>query len=731
MVSVRAPRLLAGAVAGALVVAVGAFGATAAAAPGRSPGYAGARPAAVAAGLAASAVVVVAAPGLRAADLSPAGTPTLWRLARRGGLAALSTRADPASPTAGTCPLDGWATLAAGERLADRTDRGGPAGGCPELPPTGAGTLPGSLDRLAADTRTRFGTGRVAALGTALHRAGRCTGAVGSGATLAAADRSGRVDVRSADPADPAAYRCPFTAVAADGLLRTPDRRVGARAVDRTLAAVQQARPAGSLLLVVGLGETRPAQPRLHVAVAAGPGLPAGWLRSGSTQRTPYVQLVDVAPTVLAALDVAVPAAMSGRPVTAVPDQAPVRERVAALVDAGRAARAQQRLLAPYLAALLGAQALAYLLAAAVRAGAPRRRACVRRAVALVAVAGTASVPATFLANLVPWWRAGAPLAAALGATAAATALLVALAYAGPWRRNPAGPPVAAAAAGFAVLAGDLLTGAHLQLASMLGYNPIVAGRFVGVGNVAYAVYASAALITAGGTAGAALAAGAGRRSAAALAGALGVFAVVVDGAPAYGADFGGVLALVPAVGLLVLLLTDARVTLPRLAALAAAAVAAVAAFAFADYARPPTVRTHLGRFVADLLSGRAGPVVGRKADANFDLLVSSPLTVVVPLALLALAWALRRPRGGLRVALRAAAYLRAGMLALVVMAALAFVVNDSGIAIPAAALMLAVPVLIAAAAARPHPATDPAAGLPTDAPPARRGATGPDAARC
>src|SRR5690349_8068444 len=59
-------------------------------------------------------VVVVGAPGLRAADLSPTATPALWRMLETGASGSLSVRAVHTV----TCPADGWLTLGAGARAA-------------------------------------------------------------------------------------------------------------------------------------------------------------------------------------------------------------------------------------------------------------------------------------------------------------------------------------------------------------------------------------------------------------------------------------------------------------------------------------------------------------------------------------------------------------------------------------------------------------------------------------
>ena len=97
---------------------------------------------------------------------------------------------------------------------------------------------------------------------------------------------------------------------------------VGGQGTSRAAAAVAADRALGDLLgstrveqlLVVGLsagpGEDDPA---LHVALGSGRAFPPGALVSASTRRAPYVQLVDVAPTVLELLGIEQPAEMTGR----------------------------------------------------------------------------------------------------------------------------------------------------------------------------------------------------------------------------------------------------------------------------------------------------------------------------------------------------------------------------------------------------------------------------------
>lgn len=75
----------------------------------------------------ASYVVVAGAAGLRWEDVNPADTPTLWSLARKDGIAALSVR----SAHKPTCPADGWVTLGAGDYATRTPDNA--VDGCPSL----------------------------------------------------------------------------------------------------------------------------------------------------------------------------------------------------------------------------------------------------------------------------------------------------------------------------------------------------------------------------------------------------------------------------------------------------------------------------------------------------------------------------------------------------------------------------------------------------------------------
>jgi hypothetical protein len=290
-----------------------------------------------------------------------------------------------------------------------------------------------------------------------------------------------------------------------------------------------------------------------------------------------------------------------------------------------------------------------------------------------------------------------------------ALAVVAAVALLGPWRRRRLGPAIVVLAITFGTLTADVLTGSNLELNGMLGYDAIVAGRFTGYGNLTSGLLAVSAL-----TLTAALATAVGRRVPAARARAatgatvlvVGALTVAVIGAPGLGRDFGGVLATLPAFLLLAMLLARVRVTVVRLGAILGAGVVAVGIVAFLDWLRPAGERSHLGRFVEQLLTGEAWTVVSRKGQANLDILLRSPLAWVLPVAVLAAVWLLR-PGGLLRTAAGDGAAgpgglpaadafaLRSALIAAALALVLGAAVNDSGVAIPAVAATLLVPLLV------------------------------------
>jgi hypothetical protein len=715
-------------------------------------------------------VVVVGVPGLVWGDVGPATTPQLWDLAGQSAIGALSVRAARST----TCLLDGWATLGAGNRARyPGTGEPAPPVPLPTVPlpddPTAAASSPGAsgtaaagddgtvepqplsdcglqeqvvatgladpsatVTRIAADEATaRFGA-EPGALGAAVG----CAGVVGRAAAVAVAGRDVQYATADALPTDPAAVGqllagCPLSMVSLDALTgaeqpgETGARAAALGAVDAAvgrLRAATAALPGRTLLLVAGVSEVDGGRPQLHVAISSGPGFTgAGWLTSASTGRTPYVQLIDLAPTALRALGLAERASMNGQPVQAGGGRGGLADSVARLDRADVAAGAHYRSTGTFFWVLVGVNAALVVLGLAVlgtrRGGGPRwASAGSRAALRLLALAAAALPVATYLAGLVPWERAGAPLAAMAGAVLVADLAVLAVTVLGPWRARPLGPPLALLGITLATLVADVVTGSTLELDGLMGYDPIVAGRFTGYGNLTFGLSAPSALLL---TTAAATAVGRrvrperARRAVAGTVLGAGVLFVALVGAPALGRDFGGVLAAVPAFLLLAMLLTRTRVTLGRLVAILAAAVVVVGTVAFLDWLRPAAERSHLGRFVQQLLTGEAWTVVSRKAAANVHILLGSPLAWMLPVAAVAAWWLVRRRGGLLRGGLLRdgaagtpggllgpdVVALRAGLVAVALSQLLGAAVNDSGVAVPAAAAALLVPLLVRLAA--------------------------------
>jgi hypothetical protein len=315
-----------------------------------------------------------------------------------------------------------------------------------------------------------------------------------------------------------------------------------------------------------------------------------------------------------------------------------------------------------------------------------------RALVELGALAVVAFPAATLLANLLPVERLGTGgfVSGLAGATAALVALTCVAA------RRPLDRLLVLTAGTISLIALDLALGGSLQLNAVFGNYPIVGGRFVGLGNSGFAVLGSAAIVC-----GALVARRLSSRHALAAVAPLFAAVVVVVGAPALGSDVGGVLALVPALGVTAVLLSGRRVGPWGALAAAAASVLFLGAFIVWDLSGPPEEHTHLARLVERIVADGAAPLldaIGRKVSTNLAIFGLSAWSLLVPPAFAGVAWALLSwPR--LRTHLPA---VRVAVVGLTVLAALGFLVNDSGITIPAMVLAFMVPTALLAWASLP-----------------------------
>ncbi|WP_369853771.1 hypothetical protein [Angustibacter sp. Root456] len=672
-------------------------------------------------------VILVGTSGVQWADVSTA-TPALASLPRQGSIGDVAVR----SVRRSACPVDGWLAVSSGRRAADSAVDPADSDTVPACRPirVRGGAVPGGsatvvdwqryVDAAAAE---KFDA-QLGVVAPALDDAGLCATAVGPGAAIALARPDGTVQRYWPTSGLTEALNgdCPLTVVDA-GAVRDPsdagdgpaeqgvavapgDRAAQLRAVDDVVAQVLAAAPANARVIVASLADAG-LTPHLQLIAATGPGYGPGWLRTASTRQVALVQATDITPTLLSLLDVDGPAGLVGSPLqnlSVAEGKAPadVQARLRKVADLEQAAQEVQSLVAPFFNGLVVAQLLLYGAAALVlrRSWASRRRLTLLRTVRRIALVFATVPVATYLANTVPWWRSSHPLLAVVLAVAGYVVVLSLVAQLGPWRRWVLGPFGAVAALTSIVLAADIMTGSRLQTSSLMGLQPVVAGRFYGFSNVAFALFATGALLLA-----VAVADGlvrAGRRGLAGLAVAvIGLVATVLDVAPAWGSDFGGPLGMVPAFAVLTLLVLGVRLSWRKLLLIAAGTVLLLTAVSVVDWLRPAAQRTHLGRFVQTVIDGGAWDVIARKGEQNLSILFGSVLSLLVPVAALFVTLVLMRPSSwGVRALARAydrSPTLRHGLICLMLLLGIGFAVNDSGTAIPAVGFTLAIPLVIAA----------------------------------
>lgn len=406
--------------------------------------------------------------------------------------------------------------------------------------------------------------------------------------------------------------------------------------------------------------------------VALDTAFPGQALTTGATKQPGVVVLTDVLPTILASHGATAEGLIPGQPFRGVDHPHP--QQLA--LDRSEAARLVDAATVPALGSWFALGALGLVILLVPPLAARPRLAALGRALAAIA---PLPVAVGLFASLVPWWRAEHPTLALTGVLWAGCATLSVIVLAGPWRRHRLGPPGVSAALIALLILAESATGSRLQLASPLGAQPISGGRFYGLSNHLFGLVLAAALM--------ALlclfAVVRAPRARAAWTVAVGGVVAVVCVAPSMGADFGSMLATIPAFGLLALLVSGIRPRPWHLLALGAGGAAAVLGVSFLDWLRPPEQRTHLGRFVDELLSGNLASVVLRKLAQNMAMTTGYPvLAVLMVLAVLA-AVVLLMPRRLHRRRLTAldaehpASY--AVRVALVVGAGLGYAVNDTG----------------------------------------------------
>lgn len=424
----------------------------------------------------------------------------------------------------------------------------------------------------------------------------------------------------------------------------------------------------------------------LTVAGLRSPGVEPGLLKSATTRRAGFITLADLGPTVLNVLGVTPPEEMEGRFVKVGREGGSAADRRAFLVTANEDALLRDRLVGPATAAIVWTAVA--LVAASVFF--LRRSRWVGDAIRWIALGLIGFLVATFLSALAHfgvnggvglYWLSVVVFAVAfaaiclrLGRNGKVDALLIALGVL------------------LVVVVGDQLTGSHLDFNTVFGYSPTVGIRFSGIGNATFALLGTAAIGVAALTSWR-FASPWGTRIA------IGVLVVsfIALTPPLFGEDFGGTLAAAPAFLLLGWLLLGRRVTVRVVLSMLGVLMASGLIVGFLDLLRPANERTHVGRFfqkVADEGPSGLTTVLQRKGGENAATLGSWIFLLMIAVVVAALIVLYVRTPRPLAAAVTRIPTLRAAAASFVVLAALGYALNDSGVAVPGTMLAVVAPVV-------------------------------------
>ncbi|MEY2426739.1 MAG: hypothetical protein QOI61_2311 [Actinomycetota bacterium] len=561
------------------------------------------------------------------------------------------------------------ATGALSVRTTDRRSLGRRAG--PERP-----SLPDAFASVGASARVRSGGANMAAarelarrdhaaglpgaLGDALHAAGKKTAVIPSATSAAAAalmDRFSKVD--QVAPED------------ADVVLNYAGGVGGLESQDAALGAALASFPANALVVV--FSPTPPDRDwELTPVVVAGRGVGFGSIASSTTRRQSLGGLVDLGPTTLAALGIPVPAAMTGAALRVTGDAPDIAALQRLEVDG--AVRSRFFLPAAVGYTVIGIVFyLAFIAALRFRAGPSLRQyfrvgACVAAAFPLATL---------FTGAMQHWWHRGGESPVVLALVAALIGLLAE-------RLRGVGPVYLIAWLALGVIVVDVAATGPLHASSILGYSIQTTGRFYGLPNASFAVYAASLFLVA------AAVRGARPTHVRATAGAT-VLAVGVAfvAAPWLGNDVGGVLTLLPVGAAASWAFFGRRLTRRALAVGVVGVLVLFAALVVVEAVAGGG--THLGRAASD--SGSLRNTLTRRVDANVGLLVDQWWGFLsIGLALFA-AWALAVGRRWADY-LPVQSPLRIAAVATLIASVVGFAVNDSGPVVNVLCLVVLAPAM-------------------------------------
>ncbi len=413
----------------------------------------------------------------------------------------------------------------------------------------------------------------------------------------------------------------------------------------------------------------------LTVVGIRAPQVQPGLLSSGTTRRAGFVQTVDIAPSVAGFLGVAIPSSMEGTLMERKGSGGTYEQRTEMLVSESEAAIFRDSVVGPASTLFVLVQLLLWVLAILTFS---RSSTGLRKGVEIATLGVLVYLPITYLAGIFPFEQWGS---AAFWAFVILGSALVASGIYALTQRFLVDPLLATLGTILVLLSVDIVIGGPLQFNTVFGYTPTVAGRFNGMGNPAFSMFAASAIM-----ASALIAYRVAGRRGTWLGIALLGWAVLLDGAPFWGADVGGALAMIPAAGVTAWMLLGLKVRARTAALWGLISVLVVIGLGALDLTRPPAERTHLGRLLADIGTNgyeALNTVVLRKLDANFSVLSSSVWTLMLPLVFAFIAYLFWKSPWRLQTIAERIPQERAAVAGLITAMVLGFALNDSGIAVP------------------------------------------------
>lgn len=420
---------------------------------------------------------------------------------------------------------------------------------------------------------------------------------------------------------------------------------------------MKQSRDQGWNLMAVSAadaGENGGGKPRLQVFAGLGSYFDSGTATSASTHRLGLIHLPDVTATILDYFGLSIPSQVKGQPIRVEGDLGveglrSMARRAALILPA-------QRFYIPVLSTFLSV-VLIFGVWTLNRRTHPHLGVAWKSPRGLLRfwrVVGTwmaLAPPCAFLMNLAPWWELGPTNTDVAAETFYWFGALLPFALAavitffwevfslGSWLSPLALVGVLSLVIGLL----DPWVGSPMMLDSVMGTQSTIGGRFYGIDNMMFAIYITGALLIMTEIYG--LASEKTRPVLLVVLFLVAIGVVAIDVIPVLGADFGGLLASLPAFMVFFAKLHSKRVNpLLWLATVLFTFVLAVL-LAYFDWLRPPAQRTHLGNFVDSVREGRLGQVLWVKftqlSTAGWNPWVVWGTTLIFFVGIALLAWPL------------------------------------------------------------------------------------------